>query len=43
MGWGLPDADALSALCEDLTAHEIEVTPATQAELDDRRVQGMAW
>ena len=42
-GWGLANADALAGRCEDLVKSGVEVTEATQAELDERRVQGMAW
>lgn len=42
-GWGVRDAEALDALCERLAEAGFETTPATDAELAERRVQGMAW
>lgn len=42
-GWGVRDAQTLDALCDRLASAGFETTPATDAELAERRVQGMAW
>jgi len=42
-GWGVRDAAEFDALCARLAGEGFEPTPATDAELADRRVQAMAW
>ena len=43
VGWGVRDASELGSLCDVLSKAGSELTPATEEELADRRVQEMVW
>lgn len=42
-GWGVRDGEAFESLRQRLAAEGFETTPASEAELAERRVQGMFW